>query len=109
MCSGDIAHAEELRQGVRIDGIGFHLGIGDGLEIFCMRQNWGDVLRGQEITQPVPIAGAFDDGLMGVGPLLEVVEHSLCFRFDFGSSNKSAVCVERAKRNRTAVEVDTSV
>ena len=30
---GDIAHAQELRQGVGIDGIGLDFGIGDRLQV----------------------------------------------------------------------------
>ena len=77
MSRRDIAHAKELSEGVRIDGVGFHLGIGNGLEIFGMGENRDDVPGCQKVTHPVPIAGAFDDGLMGFGPLLEIVEHGL--------------------------------
>ena len=67
-------HPQQLGEGVGIDGIGLHFGVGDRLQQLRVGQLEVDPGRRQQIPQPVPTPGRLDDRLVGTGKLSEVLQ-----------------------------------
>ncbi len=69
---GDEVSTQQQGQDVRVDLVGFDFGRGDGFEPRGVRKGELDVQVLEEIGEPVPAAGGFDDGFVGSGELGEV-------------------------------------
>ena len=52
---------------MRIDCICLNFSIADGFEVFGVSQDEVDAVIAQEIVEPVPSGGGFDNGLMRAG------------------------------------------
>jgi hypothetical protein len=103
---GNEAGPQQLRERVRIDRIGLHLGIGDRLQELRMGQAEVNALGGQQVAQPVPAAGHFHHRPLLPGPLGEVLaeesaivgnghlHHALALRRERGENRIRAVLID---------------
>ncbi len=69
---GDEVSTQEQGQDVGVDLVGLDFGRRDGFEPSGVRERELDVEVLEEIGEPVPAAGGFDDGFVGSGELGEV-------------------------------------
>ena len=94
----DEAGAQQLALRGGIDRIGLDLGVGDGLEELRMGQVEVNPLGHQQVAEPIPPAGSFDDGLVRPRELGEVPAHGRGIVGQRGLANPVAGSGERSQR-----------
>jgi hypothetical protein len=110
MCFGDIAKPEELRQRVSIDGVGFHLRVRDCLKILGMGKYRVDAKGAEQVTEPVPAGGRFDDSTLFLRrPLAEICSNQLRLRAHVAVGNRGTMLIEGADHDRAAVQINARV
>ena len=60
--SGNEVHAQQCCQGMGVDLVGFDLGVADGFKILGMRKDELDAMRFEQVIEPVPARGGFNNG-----------------------------------------------
>src|ERR1041385_1317906 len=106
---GDKAHAKKLSKSMGVDGVGLYFCICDSFQVFCMSEGDGNTKGTQNVTKPIPITCAFDNGTMRIGPLTEIRSKSIRFSFDSRSGNNSSSVIDCAHHDKTPVQIDSSV
>ncbi len=102
-------HARQLGHHGRVDGIGFHLGVADGLEILGVRKAKVNALWHREIPHPVPQAGALADGLVRTFKGREVRGHGGAVRREVRLPHDGASGIDSVDGEGPLVEIDASV
>lgn len=99
----------ELGQCVRVNRIGLHLGGADGLETRGVCQLEVDSLGYQQVAEPVPAAGAFDDRAMGPGELGKVADQRRAVVAQAALAEALAAIIVSGDDGVALVLVDTGV
>lgn len=105
----DELHAEQLGQCGRIDGSGVDLGRAVGLEIPGMAEPEVNALRHEEIPEPVPYAGAPDDGLMRSWQRGEVGGDGVALRWEVGRADERVGGTQGVDGEGALVQVNAGV
>jgi|GEM_PF-6286208 len=105
----DKAHTQELGKGMGINGIGFHFCICDRFQVLCMSEHDGNTKGTQNVTKPVPVTRAFDNGTMRIGPLTKICYHSIPFGLDSRAGNDGPALVDGAHDDEMSVQIDSCI
>jgi hypothetical protein len=107
--SGDGVEPQERGQGTGIDLVGFDFGVGDGLEVLGMGKHEFDAVGFEEIVEPVPAGGTFDDGDVGSIEGAEIGQNALG---DIGQPfllDEGADRIDRGDETVVLMQIDTGV
>ncbi len=106
---GNEPGAEQLAQGSGIDGIGLDLGVGNRLQELRMGEAKINAVADEQVAEPIPAAGGFDDGSMGPGDLCDVTAQADGLVGQAGVADGAALLGVGRKDRRAAVLIDASV